>query len=303
MNTILNRQSGQGDGSSSAYCFVSRKSALRQRIFHQNLATGFNLIELLVVIAVMTILAALLLTALSSAKQKAKTTSCLNNLQQIGITMTIYAGDNHDYVLPAKRNAPDNTNDQSFVQIAFEAPSVKIAKSIDLDIQSNTSSIWTCPNRPGLPLYEASFGSHSVDQWVIGYQYFGGITKWYNSSFKNGIDSRSPIKLSQSKPTWCLAADAVMKISGKWGGTDTNRPGPIYANMPPHKMQGAASPSGSNEVFVDGSARWINWDQMYFLTTWETGIRWRRAFMYQDPSDFDPALVQELPNLTAHIFD
>jgi len=58
---------------------------------------GFTLIELLVVIAIIAILAAILFPVFARAREAARATSCVSNLRQVGLAVTMYATDNEGY--------------------------------------------------------------------------------------------------------------------------------------------------------------------------------------------------------------
>lgn len=76
--------------------------------------SGFTLVELLVVIGVIVVLIAMLLPALTQARERAQRTSCLSNLRQLDAALYLYALNYHDQVPIGYRTASEQYNSMVF---------------------------------------------------------------------------------------------------------------------------------------------------------------------------------------------
>jgi prepilin-type N-terminal cleavage/methylation domain-containing protein/prepilin-type processing-associated H-X9-DG protein len=242
--------------------------------FHRSRRQGFTLIELLVVIAIIAILAAILFPVFAQAREKARQSSCLSNVRQIGTAYSMYLQDWDERFPPhvTERTADAGTPDTPEARAPF-------SYKTKLQPYVKNEQVFKCPSGPAWPApaagkwFTTDYGNnHNEANLATAAQ-----QAFYKANPDFGFNETTPLASIANPARFIILGDA-----GRASGTPSRGgmyPQPFVfddASQPDDKQQARPLPrhsNGTNFAYADGHAKWSKLEQ-----TWRTPYDndWRR---------------------------
>ena len=233
---------------------LRRKTLLRR---------GFTLIELLVVIAIIAILAALLLPALSRAKQRGQRAACLSNLRQIAVAFRVYLDENQDHFVD--RRDLKSSFPGGYHPWTSWPPSDPRSGWAAIVLQSAGASpqIWSCPAAVGSVAGNAVQSAQPLSNLTN-----APIARYWLWRFDRTNDLSDPLMLedfwsktvSQAVSDLQTANDPLVGYPN--GPSDVELVVDSYfpstvPTVPPELLGRTIHPPGRNRLFLDGHAEFL----------------------------------------------